>query len=320
MVTVIEMNNPYPFSNDNKRYQTMNYYFRTKYGKKVAKVPLNAGFTCPNRDGTKGTYGCTFCSEKGSGDSILKFDQDLQTQYEQGLARMRKKWPDCLGFAYFQSYTNTYADLETIKKIYDPFYAREDVLGVCIATRADCLEDDVLQYFSEKAKEKETWIEIGLQSIHKKTIQNLNRCHSTEEVWDALNRIQNTEIKSCVHIINSLPYETKEDMVDTVKELSKHPFDAIKIHMLHLIQNTTMAKEYKEFPFPILSLEEYVDVVVKQLEYLPYDCIIERLTGDGMADNLIAPKWTIKKTIVTNEIDKKMARENTWQGKKSRIS
>ena len=320
MVTVIEMNNPYPFSNDNKRYQTMNYYFRTKYGKKVAKVPLNAGFTCPNRDGTKGTYGCTFCSEKGSGDSILKFDQDLQTQYEQGLARMRKKWPDCLGFAYFQSYTNTYADLETIKKIYDPFYAREDVLGVCIATRADCLEDDVLQYFSEKAKEKETWIEIGLQSIHKKTIQNLNRCHSTEEVWDALNRIQNTEIKSCVHIINSLPYETKEDMVDTVKELSKHPFDAIKIHMLHLIQNTTMAKEYKEFPFPILSLEEYVDVVVKQLEYLPYDCIIERLKGDGMADNLIAPKWTIKKTIVTNEIDKKMARENTWQGKKSRIS
>ena len=121
MVTVIEMNNPYPFSNDNKRYQTMNYYFRTKYGKKVAKVPLNAGFTCPNRDGTKGTRGCTFCSEKGSGDSILKFDQDLQTQYEQGLARMRKKWPDCLGFAYFQSYTNTYADLETIKKIYDPF-------------------------------------------------------------------------------------------------------------------------------------------------------------------------------------------------------
>ena len=320
MVTVIEMNNPYPFSNDNKRYQTMNYYFRTKYGKKVAKVPLNAGFTCPNRDGTKGTRGCTFCSEKGSGDSILKFDQDLQTQYEQGLARMRKKWPDCLGFAYFQSYTNTYADLETIKKIYDPFYAREDVLGVCIATRADCLEDEVLQYFSDKAKEKETWIEIGLQSIHKKTIQNLNRCHSTEEVWDALNRIQNTEIKSCVHIINSLPYETKQEMIDTVKELSKHPFDAIKIHMLHLIQNTTMAKEYKESPFPILSLEEYIDVVVQQLEYLPYDCIIERLTGDGIADDLIAPKWTIKKTIVTNEIDKKMARENTWQGKKSRIS
>ncbi len=313
-------NNPYKNSCDNKRYYTISYYFKKKYNQKVAKVPLNAGFTCPNRDGTKGIGGCTFCSEKGSGDSILKFDQDLETQYEQGLKRMRKKWPDCLGFAYFQSYTNTYADLETIKKIYDPFYAREDVLGVCIATRADCLEEDVLEYFANKAREKETWIEIGLQSVHEKTIQRLNRCHSTNEVWEALKKIKNTQIKSCVHIINSLPYETKEEMIDTVKELSKHPFDAIKIHMLHLIQNTALAKQYKESPFPILSLEEYVDVVVRQLEYLPYDCIIERLTGDGMADDLIEPEWTIKKTIVTNEIDKKMAKENTWQGKKSRIA
>ncbi|HIW18541.1 MAG TPA: TIGR01212 family radical SAM protein [Candidatus Faecalicoccus intestinipullorum] len=314
------MNNPYRNSNDNKRYQTMNYYFRSKYGTKVAKVPLNAGFTCPNRDGTKGILGCTFCSEKGSGDSILKFDQDLQTQYEKGLARMQKKWPRCLGFAYFQSYTNTYADLDTIKKIYDPFYARKDVTGICIATRADCLAQDVLDYFAEKAKEKETWLEIGLQSIHNKTIRFLNRCHTTEEVWEALDRIKTTEIKSCIHIINSLPSETKEDMIETVKELSCHPFDAIKIHMLHLIQNTQMAEQYRECPFPLLSLEEYVDVVVKQLEYLPYDCVVERLTGDGMAKDLIEPKWTIKKTIVTNEIDKKMVQENTWQGKKSRIS
>lgn len=309
--------NPYTYSHDNKRYYTINHYFKTKYHHKVAKVPLHAGFTCPNRDGSKGIGGCTFCSGKGSGDSILGFSESLTSQYEQGLKRMQKKWPDCLGFAYFQSYSNTYADLATLKAIYEPFYQRDDVLGVCIATRSDCLDAQSIAYFQEKAQEKETWIELGLQSVHESTTQALNRCHSTQELWDILEILKDTEIHTCVHIINSLPNETKEDMIDTVKELSKHPFEAIKIHMLHIIEGTILAKQYKENPFPLLSLEDYVDVVIKQLEVLPYDCIVERLTGDGMAQDLIAPLWTIKKTIVTNEIDKKMALLDTWQGKKS---
>lgn len=309
------MNNPFPFSNDNKRYYTMNYYFKQKYHTKVAKIPLNAGFTCPNRDGTKGIGGCTFCSSMGSGDSILCFDESLKKQYDEGLLRMQKKWPKCLGFTYFQSYSNTYADLDVLKKIYDPFLENPEIKGMCIATRADCLNNEIIQYLN--SSDKEIWLELGLQSIHEETMKRCNRKHSTKLVFDWVDQLKNTNIKSCVHIINGLPYETKEDMLETVKEIAKHQPDGIKIHMLHLIKDTQMAKEYEKNSFHILTLEEYVDIVVDQLELLPQNCIIERLTGDGLAKDLIEPKWTTKKTIVVNEIDKLMVKRNTWQGKKA---
>ena len=307
------MNNPYPYSNDNKRYQTINYYFRNKYHQKVAKIPLNAGFTCPNRDGTKGIGGCTFCSSMGSGDSILCFDDSLQKQYKEGLKRMQNKWPDCIGFAYFQSYSNTYAPLEVLKKVYDPFFNDPDIPGVAIATRADCLNDEIIDYLN--SQNKEVWLELGLQSVHENTMERCNRKHSTQIVFDWLDKLESTNIKTCVHIINGLPNESKSDMLETIKQISSRPVDAIKIHMLHLIEGTQMAKEYKEHPFHILTLEEYVDIVVEQLEFLPKEIIIERLTGDGIVKDLIEPKWTIKKTIVTNEIDKLMVKRNTWQGK-----
>ena len=307
------MNNPYPYSNDNKRYQTINYYFRNTYHQKVAKIPLNAGFTCPNRDGTKGIGGCTFCSSMGSGDSILCFDDTLQKQYKEGLKRMQNKWPDCIGFAYFQSYSNTYAPLAILKKVYDPFFKDPDIPGVAIATRADCLSDEIIDYLNHQ--DKEVWLELGLQSVHETTMEKCNRKHSTQIVFDWIDKLKPTNIKTCVHIINGLPNESKSDMLETVKQISKHNPDAIKIHMLHLIEGTQMAKEYEEHPFHILTLEEYVDIVVDQLELLPQEMIIERLTGDGIAKDLIGPKWTIKKTIVTNEIDKLMVKRNTWQGK-----
>mgnify|MGYP002675019520 FL=1 len=307
------MNNPYPYSNDNKRYQTINYYFRNTYHQKVAKIPLNAGFTCPNRDGTKGIGGCTFCSSMGSGDSILCFDDTLQKQYKEGLKRMQNKWPDCIGFAYFQSYSNTYAPLAILKKVYDSFFKDPDIPGVAIATRADCLSDEIIDYLNHQ--DKEVWLELGLQSVHETTMEKCNRKHSTQIVFDWIDKLKSTNIKTCVHIINGLPNESKSDMLETVKQISKHNPDAIKIHMLHLIEGTQMAKEYEEHPFHILTLEEYVDIVVDQLELLPQEMIIERLTGDGIAKDLIGPKWTIKKTIVTNEIDKLMVKRNTWQGK-----
>lgn len=307
------MNNPYPYSNDNKRYQTINYYFRNTYHQKVAKIPLNAGFTCPNRDGTKGIGGCTFCSSMGSGDSILCFDDTLQKQYKEGFKRMQNKWPDCIGFAYFQSYSNTYAPLAILKKVYDPFFKDPNIPGVAIATRADCLSDEIIDYLNRQ--DKEVWLELGLQSVHESTMEKCNRKHSTQIVFDWIDKLKSTNIKTCVHIINGLPNETKSDMLETVKQISKHNPDAIKIHMLHLIEGTQMAKEYEEHPFHILTLEEYVDIVVDQLELLPQEMIIERLTGDGIAKDLIGPKWTIKKTIVTNEIDKLMVKRNTWQGK-----
>lgn len=309
------MNNPFPYSDDNKRYLTMNYYMRHTFGHKVAKVPLNAGFTCPNRDGAKGIGGCAFCSAKGSGDSILLPHEDLMTQYQAGLARMQKKWPDCLGFAYFQSFTNTYADLERLQQLYTPFIENDAVIGISIATRPDCLDEAKIAFFQDCAEKKETWIELGLQSIHERTMARCNRQHTTDDVRQALERLKPTRIKTCVHIINGLPGESKEDMLATARWVaSLHP-DAIKIHMLHIIKDTEMARWYASDPFPVLSLAEYVDITVRQLEVLPPDMVIERLTGDGMAKDLIAPLWTIKKTIVTNEIDKQMVRLNTWQGK-----
>lgn len=308
-------NNPFLKSNDNKRYYTMNYYLKNKYGTKVAKVPLNAGFTCPNRDGTKGIGGCTFCSSKGSGDSILEFQNNLDSQYTIGLERMRKKWPNCLGIAYFQAYSNTYANLDILRSIYDSFIDNKSVIGLAIATRADCLDDDKIQYFNDIAKKKDVWIELGLQSIHEETMKLCNRGHTTQEVEEIINKLKNTKVKTCIHIMNSLPYETKEDMLETAKWIARVKPDAIKIHMLHILQDTKMANQYQVEKFKLMSLEEYVDIVIRQLEVLHPDCIIERLTGDGLADDLIEPKWTIKKTIVLNEIDKEMVKRNTWQGK-----
>ena len=309
------MKNPFPYSNDNKRYYTMNYYLKHTYHKKVAKVPLNAGFTCPNRDGSKAYGGCSFCSAMGSGDSILAFSEDLKKQYQIGLERMRKKWPDCLGIAYFQSFSNTYAPLKDLKRIYDPFFDDPELIGVAIATRADCLNEETIDYLNKQSAKKDVWIELGLQSIHAKTMDHLNRQHTTEEVWKTILRLKKTNIHTCVHIMNSLPHEKEEDMLETVRQIAYYHPDAIKIHMLHLLKGTRLAQEYEQNPFHLMSLEEYVDLVIKQLELLPQDIIIERLTGDGLADDLIEPLWTIKKTIVVNEIDKRMVKLNTYQGR-----
>ena len=310
--------NPFPYTMDNKRYHTLNYYFKNKYHQKIAKIPLHAGFTCPNRDGTKAYGGCTFCSEKGSGDSILAFGSELKLQYELGLNRMKHKWPDCIGFAYFQSYTNTYADFDTIKNLYDPFFSDDSIKGISIATRADCLSEETIQYIIEQSSKKETWIELGLQSIHEQTMEACNRKHDTQIVFDMVQRFKGTPVKTCLHIMNSLPGESKEDMIESARQVGLSGCDAIKIHMLHIIEGSAMAEDYKKNPFPLLSREDYVDVVVKQLEVLPAEMIIERLTGDGIAADLIAPMWTIKKTIVTNEIDKRMVELDTYQGKNYR--
>ena len=296
-----------------ERYYSYSRFIKEYFGEKLYKICIDGGFTCPNRDGSKGTGGCTFCSSMGSGDSILCFDDSLQKQYKEGLKRMQNKWPDCIGFAYFQSYSNTYAPLPILKKIYDPFFKDPNIPGVAIATRADCINDEIIDYLN--SQNKEVWLELGLQSVHESTMERCNRKHSTQIVFDWLDKLKDTNIKTCVHIINGLPGEAKQDMLETVKQISKHPVDAIKIHMLHLIEGTQMAKEYEKEPFHILTLEEYVDIVVDQLELLPQEVIIERLTGDGIAKDLIVPKWTIKKTIVTNEIDKLMVKRNTWQGK-----
>lgn len=310
--------NPFPYSSDNKRYHTFSYYLKNHYGTKTAKIPLNASFTCPNRDGTKGIGGCVFCSAMGSGDTILGFQDDLASQYELNLTRARQKWPVCKGMAYFQSYTNTYAPLKQLKEIYTPFYENPDVEAVCIATRADCLDWDMLEWFA--SWNKDTWIEIGLQSSNEATAAAMNRGHTTQDVTDAVEMIKKAGLHSCVHLINGLPGETREDMLESARYAARiHP-DAVKIHMLHVIENSKLAVQYKLHPFDLLSKEEYVSIVCDQLELLPADIVIERLTGDAVKEDLIAPQWTLKKTSVVNDIDTELFRRNSWQGKKFQSS
>ena len=309
----IIMKNPFIYSNDNKRYHTFNYYLKNTYHEKVFKVPLDGGFTCPNRDGSKATGGCTFCSALGSGDSIIHHE-DIMTQYEEGVKLLRKKWPHGKGMAYFQAYTNTYGPLEKLKELFEPFVQREDVVAVCIATRADCLNDENIAYLDSLTSYKDIWVEVGLQTIHDETVQRINRAHDFACFLKAIDKLSKTNCKICVHIINGLPYETKDMMIETIQTIASLPIHAVKIHMLHLLKNTVMANEYEKKPFHILTLEEYVEIVCEQLTYLPKEIIIERLTGDGIASELIAPLWTIKKVCVLNEIDKYMARNNIYQG------
>ncbi len=305
--------NSFQFSNDNKRYHTWNYYLRNRFSSKVFKVPLDGGFSCPNRDGTCGWGGCTFCSERGSGDFIYQ-STSLLEQYRKGKEMMERKWPNALTIPYFQSYSNTYGPLEKIKDCILPFMDLDEVVAISIGTRADCLEDEKLSFLNECASKKEIWIELGLQSIHDKTAQRINRGHSFEVLKDCVERIKKTNCKVCLHIINGLPDETDEMMIETAKAVNALKVDAVKIHMLHIIKGTTLAHEYNHHPFPILSQEKYTHLVCEQLKELDPSIIIQRLTGDASKEDLIIPLWTLKKTIVLNEIDKQMAKNNWTQG------
>lgn len=306
--------NQFKYSNDNKRYHTFNYYLKNKYHCKVAKVGLNAGFTCPNRDGSKGVGGCIFCSDSGSGDFAGNVHDSLQTQFNQVSQILSNKWPGCKYIAYFQANTNTYGPVEKIKKCVEPFINKKDVVAISIATRPDCLNDDVLEYLKDVNSRYDLWVELGLQTIHDRTGLIINRCHSYQDFLDGLNKLRVLNINVCVHIINGLPYETPEMMLETAKTVGQLDIQAIKIHMLYIIENTKLHQLYLKKPFKILDREEYIKLVVEQLAYLPENIVIERLTGDGKIDDLIAPLWSVKKVTILNDIDKMMVAKDYYQG------
>ena len=307
------MLNKFKYSNDNKRYHTFNYYLKNKYKVKVAKIPLDAGFTCPNRDGTKGYGGCIFCSESGSGEftSLIK---DISLQFEDAKSLVVNKWPNSKFIAYFQSYSNTYGSLEKIKNMLSPFIENDEVVAISIATRADCLDEEKINYINTLTTKKEIWIELGLQSSNDDTANYINRCHNFNTFKEIVLQLSKTNIKTCVHIINGLPNETKEDMIQTIKDINSLPIDALKIHMLSITKNTILSKLYEKEPFHLLTLEEYVDIVVNQLRLLKEEIVIQRVTGDPLEEDLIQPKWLPRKTLVLNEIDKLMAKNDYYQG------
>lgn len=308
--------NKFKYSNTNKRYHTLDYFYKTKFNSKVFKISLNAGFSCPNIDGTVGTGGCIYCSKSGSGEFGGNVGDSIEKQFNTIKEMMHHKWKDGKYIAYFQARTNTYAPVEKLKEIYEPVLKFDNVIGINIATRPDSITDECLDYLSDLNKRTYLTIELGLQTINEKTSKLINRCHTLECFEEMVVKLRERNINVVVHIINGLPRETKEDMLNTVKYLNKLDIQGIKIHMLSIIKDTPLENLYKKEQFHVLSKEEYIDIVVDQLELLRPEIVIHRITGDPDPKELIEPTWLIKKFTVLNDIDKEMVKRDTYQGAK----
>ena len=306
----------FKYSLDNKRYHTLNYFYQTKFNSKVFKVSLNGNFTCPNRDGKVGIGGCIFCSKLGSGEYGGNKTKDLVTQFNEIKDMLHKKWPKAKYIGYFQANTNTYDTVNNLKEKYETILNLDNVVGLNIATRPDSITDECYEYLSELNKRTYLTIELGLQTIHEDTAKLINRCYDLKCFEETLKRLRSLNINVVVHIINGLPYETKEMMLETVKYLNNLDIQGIKIHMLSILKDTKLELLYKEKPFKVLTKEEYIDIVCDQLEYLRPEIVINRITADPKIDDLIEPDWLVKKFCVLNDIDKELVRRDSYQGKK----
>lgn len=299
----------FKYTLDNKRYHTLNYYNKTKYGCKVFKVSLNTGFSCPNK---KNSTGCIYCYN-GSGEND---GMDLISQFNKVRDNNLKKWPNAKYIGYFQAGTNTYADIETLKSKYEPILKLDNVIGLNIATRCDALDDDVLDYLEDLNNRTDLIVELGLQTIHEDTSKLINRGHTLEQFESAVLELRKRNIDVVVHIINGLPFETKEMMLDTVRYLNKLDIQGIKIHMLFILKDTPILNLYNTTHFHVLSKEEYIDIVIDQLELLRPEIVIHRITGDPIKELLVEPSWLLKKFSVLDDIDKEMVRRDSYQGKR----
>lgn len=306
--------NPFKNSDTNKRYYTYDCYLKRRFGKKCVKISLDGGFTCPNIDGTISKGGCIFCSEKGSGDHTPPCNIPLEEQFMQGKALVSSKWNDVFYIPYFQAHTNTYAPLIVLKEKFDRAIELPDTVGLSISTRPDCLADDVVDYLAELSQKTYLTVELGLQSANAKTLKLINRGHNYADFVNGYNKLIKKNINVCIHIINGLPGENYDDMMHTASCIADlHPH-ALKIHLLYILKNTPIASMFERGDFKALERDEYVKLVCDQLEILPKDIVIERLTGDGVKEDLLAPLWSTKKTIVTNEIDKELVKRGSFQG------
>ena len=323
------MQSPFPYSDTNKRYHTYDYYLKHKYGTKCARIPLDGGFSCPNRE--HGGSGCTYCSARGSGDFCSDGFLQPEVQFAKEYARLTQKWGKRLpAIPYFQAFSGTYAPTERLRTLYDAALHYTDESGnsvtipaLSIATRPDCLSEETISYLAELNIKTDLTVELGLQSAHDETLRHINRGHDFAAFCDGYERLQNAGIPVCIHIINGLPtkgstVESKEQMLYTASVVAKlHPA-FLKIHMLHMLDGTPMADDWRKGEVSLLTQEEYVEIVCDQLSVLPPETVICRLTGDGSADALLAPMWTKNKRAVLAAIDKTLASRNLCQGDRYR--
>ena len=314
-----------PIHFGDKKYFSLNEYCKQTFGDKVYRLSLHGGMTCPNRDGTLSVGGCTFCSEGGSGDFAAQYNVSILAQIQEAKIRIQQK-TNCHKFiAYFQAYTNTYAPLSHLKRIYTEALMEPEIVALSIGTRCDCLSYDVLDLLEQLSKsdwpspngniQKPIWIELGLQTIHNQTHARLNT-HTTIETFDtAVANLKARGISVIVHIILGLPDETKSMMLETISHVASLPVDGIKLQLLHILKETKLAFEYDAKPFSLFELEEYCDFIVDCLEILPSNMVVHRLTGDGPRKLLIAPLWSTDKKRVLNTIQKRLKERNTYQGR-----
>ncbi len=301
----------FKYSLDNKRYHTLNYDLMNRFGVRVFKVSLNGNFSCPN---FKNGSGCIFCSSYGSGDFAGNKNEDLLTQFNKVKEKLNDKWPDTKYIAYFQANTNTYAPLNVLRKKFEEVLTFPNVVGISIGTRPDAISDECLEYLSDLNKRTYLMVELGLQSMHDDTLKLINRGHDLACFDKCVSKLRKKNINVIVHIINGLPFETADMMMDTIRHINRLNVQGIKIHMLHVLKNTPLEKYYYKTNFHLLSKEQYVNIVCNQIEELDEKIVIHRLTGDGAKEDLIAPLWTLKKVSVLNDIDKELNKRGTYQG------
>lgn len=301
---------------NDKRYHTLDYEMKKIFKEKAIKLSIDGNFTCPNRDGTIGNKGCIFCSERGSGDFNSDKNKSITKQIEEQKQIMSKKWKSTTFIAYFQNYTNTYDTVENLRKKFYEALNCENIKGIAIATRPDCIDTAVLKLLEELNSKTFLWIELGLQTINDRTANFLRRGYKTEQFDKTYEQLKMKNIKTVVHLIFGIPGETKKDMLDSVKYISRKNIWGVKIHMLHVLKNTDLAEYYKKTNFRIMTSEEYVDIVCTALELLNPDTVIHRLTGDGKKSDLIGPRWTLHKLKVLSDIDKELKSRESYQGYK----
>ena len=309
--------NPYKNTDSNKRYFTYDYYLRKKYNKKLARIPLDMGLSCPNIDGRCGVGGCIYCSSRGSGDFAESATLPLREQYNRARERLSSKWSTEHCIAYFQAHTNTYAPLDFLKRNFEEALTFDGLQAISIATRADCLEPEICAYLAELAEKIPLTVELGLQSSSDETASLINRGHDFKSFCEGYQRLRaaSNKIEICVHIILGLPDEDEKAMMNTVRDVAALAPEQVKIHLLHIIRNTVMADIYERGEYTPLTKEQYVSLAVKALELLPPDTVVARITGDGHPDDLLAPEWSRKKVSVINDIDKRLYELGTYQGR-----
>ena len=298
-----------------KRYHSLNYFLRDRFKEKVFKISLDGGFSCPNRDGTISKGGCLFCSESGSGDYAGDRELSITKQFCDIKEMMNKKWKEGKYIAYFQAFTNTYAPVEELKRKYNEALKQEGVVAIAIATRPDCLQDEVLELLEEINKKFYVWVELGLQTVSDETARKINRGYKLEVYEDAIRRLKERNIDFVTHCIFGLPGETKEDMLRSVYYIAHSGSKGIKFHLLHLMKHTPMVKLYERGEREFLSQDDYIDLICKSIAMLPEDMVVHRLTGDAPRDLLIGPMWSLKKWEVLNAIDKALVDNEIYQGK-----